>query len=287
VLESRRLLEQVADARAREEANHLKDNFLASISHDLRNPLTAASATSQVLLRRLDRTGAVEPERLRAGLESIGSSALQMSRLLDELLDHARLRLDRPLELKQVRTDLVELARRVARAHDSASDRHNIELRVMEDSLVGFWDDERLERVLQNLLSNAIKYSPAGGRVLVHVESENNNGRHWAVVVVQDEGVGIPETELDRVFTPFYRGSNVSQQIAGTGIGLATAREVVQQHGGSISVESVLGTGTTFRIRLPLEDLPSSPGDQSTAETPESENAAGDLERLAWDASPP
>src|SRR5919202_3191055 len=158
-----------AEAPAREEAYRLKDSFLASISHDLRNPLTAVGATAQLLRRRLDRTGTIEPERLRASVASIETSATQMAHLVDQLLDYARLQLDRPLDLNRQPTDLVDLARRVVASHETTSERHQVRLEAAELSLVGMWDQDRLERVLYNLLSNAIKYSPAGGQVRVGI----------------------------------------------------------------------------------------------------------------------
>jgi signal transduction histidine kinase len=173
VLESRALLQQVAEAQAREEADRLKDQLLASISHDLRNPLTAIGGTAQLLRRRLDRAGTVAPDRLRASVTSIETATGQMARLVDQLLDYARLQLDCPLELDCQPTDLVGLARRVVAAHETASDRHQLRLEATEPSLVGLWDQDRLERVLQNLLSNAIKYSPACGTVRVQIRREH------------------------------------------------------------------------------------------------------------------
>jgi signal transduction histidine kinase len=169
MLGARFLLEQLSQARAREEADHLKDEFLASISHDLRNPLTAVMGIAQLLDRRLDRGAYIEPERLRASLGSIQNSASQMTNLVDQLLDYARLRLDRPLDLNRQRTDLVELVRYVVASHETTSERHRITVETIEASLVGLWDRGRLERVLQNLVSNAIKYSPHGGEVDVKV----------------------------------------------------------------------------------------------------------------------
>src|SRR5579864_697500 len=154
VLGARFLLEQLSHARAREEADRLKDEFLASISHDLKNPLTAVVAIAQLLDRRLDRGATIEPERLRANLGSIKNSATQMTNLVNELLDYARLQLDRPLDLNRQPIDLVELVRSVVASHQAVSDRHQITVNAIEASLVGVWDRDRLERVLQNLVTN-------------------------------------------------------------------------------------------------------------------------------------
>jgi signal transduction histidine kinase len=119
-----------------------------------------------------------------------------------------------------------------------------------------------LERVLGNLLSNAIKYSPDGGEIAVTVEVEGRKGGgtegggdgegEWAVLTVRDEGVGIPAGEVPKLFERFFRASNVAGRIAGTGVGLAGARQIVAQHGGTIAVASEEGRGSAFTVRLPL-----------------------------------
>jgi signal transduction histidine kinase len=106
--------------------------------------------------------------------------------------------------------------------------------------------------VAANLLSNAIKYSPNGGDVRVRLRSEEDEVGRFAVLEVQDRGLGIPEDDLPRIFERFQRGTNVTGRIAGTGIGLAGAKQIVEQHGGGISVWSREGEGSTFTVRLPV-----------------------------------
>jgi signal transduction histidine kinase len=250
VLQSRFLIEDLASARGREEADRLKDEFLASISHDLRNPLTAVRGVTQVLERRLERNVPIEPERLARSLANIRGSTAQMASLIDQMLDYARLQMDRPLELALRRMDLVELTRRTVERFAATSDRHRLVLDASAPALVGEWDEARLERVMQNLVANAIKYSPQGGDVVVQVAEESSAGRHWAVVTVTDPGLGIPADDLPYVFDRFHRGSNVAD-IPGSGLGLAAARQVLEQHGGSIEVSSTPGQGSTFVVRLP------------------------------------
>jgi signal transduction histidine kinase len=113
----------------------------------------------------------------------------------------------------------------------------------------------RLERVLTNLITNAVKYSPDGGKVHVtlarEVQPEGNAG---VVLTVQDQGIGIPADELPLLFRPFHRARNVGIHIPGTGLGLASARQIIQQHQGELHVESEEGQGSTFIIHLPLEE---------------------------------
>jgi signal transduction histidine kinase len=106
--------------------------------------------------------------------------------------------------------------------------------------------------VLTNLLGNAVKYSPTGGDVVLSIEREVKQQRKMAVVRVADHGLGIPAADLPHVFEQFHRGSNVTGRVAGTGLGLAAARQIVEQHGGSLEVASQEHQGSTFTMRLPL-----------------------------------
>ena len=115
--------------------------------------------------------------------------------------------------------------------------------------MLGNWDGLRLGRVLSNLIDNAIKYSTDGGPVLVRVARDGD----WAVLAVEDRGIGIPAAELGRVFQRFQRGSNAVERAGGSGIGLASAHRIVESHGGSIAVQSQEGAGTIFVVRLPVK----------------------------------
>jgi signal transduction histidine kinase len=190
-------------------------------------------------------------------LDTINSVAARMATQVDELLDAAALRTGQPLALKPQATDLVAVARHAAATYQQTTDRHHIDVATDEDEVVGLWDGPRLERVLGNLLSNAVKYSPGGGAICVGIATEQADGAGWAVLSVQDHGVGIPTGDLPRLFEPFHRSANVVGRIAGTGIGLAAVYQIVTQHGGTVSAESEEGKGSTFTVRLPL--LP--PGD--------------------------
>lgn len=244
--------------REAQEALAVREEFLTSISHDLRTPLTSAKGFAQLLQRRLSRTGAATaPEVLSEGFQTIDASLTRMATLVGQLLDLSRLQTGRPLDLERGPTDLVALAERAVMEHTSSSDRDQIVVESDLDDLVGFWDAARLERVLGNLLSNAIKYSPQGGAVSLRITRRpgSEEGEGMAVLTVEDQGIGIRRADLPRVFDRFYRGSNVVGRIAGTGIGMAGARQIVEQHGGSIAVESAEGVGSTFTVTLPLAAL--------------------------------
>ena len=239
--------------RELQEAIRTRDEFLSSISHDLKTPLTTLKGQAQLIQRRLARADMEESQRAVEGLENIVNTASKMNRLINDLLDVAHLRVGRPLELRREPTDLVTLIQRLSAEQQQVAQHHTIRVESCVPTLVGEWDIARLERVVSNLLSNAVKYSPDGGNITVTVRQEEDDGTACAVLQVNDPGLGIPEDDLPHIFERFHRGANVAGRIAGTGIGLAGAKQIVEQHGGSISVESREGEGAAFTVRLPLD----------------------------------
>ncbi len=240
---------------ARAEAEHLagelrhavatRDDFLASAAHDLRNPLAAIRGAADLVERMLER-GDMPRERLDASIAHIQSASRRIGAMLDALLDLAQLQLGRPLELRKELQDVAALAREVVAQAQQASPRHTIRLDAPRE-LIALVDGARLQRAMDNLVINAVKYSPEGGEVGVALREEGAE----LVFSVHDRGIGIPPSEVEAVFERFRRGSNVAGRIGGTGIGLAGARQVVEQHGGSVQVSSALGSGSTFTVRLP------------------------------------
>jgi PAS domain S-box-containing protein len=237
----------VTDSRRALEA---RDDFVAVVAHDLRNPLTAVKGQIQMVRRRAARGEVPAVEQLIERLDTILSSIGALSTQIDELHDATRLQAGRRLDLRLRPTDLVALARECVASQRHTSDSHQLRFETAVGELIGTWDAARLERVIANLLSNAIKYSPSGGDILVQVSRD----RGWAVASVADHGLGIPVADLPLVFERFRRASNVSGQIAGSGLGLAGARDIVEQHGGTISVQSEEGRGSTFVLYLPLNE---------------------------------
>ena len=227
-----------------------KDEFLAAISHDLKTPATIIKGNANLLQRAVSR-GDEGSAQIAEGLEVIDESTAQLVRLVDELLDLTRLRMGHELELDTGPADLVKIVRRLATEYQKISPRHSISLETGTSRVVGDWDEARIERIVSNLISNAVKYSPKGGEITLQVRQEEVGDQEWAILVVRDNGIGIPPAEVDRVFEPYYRASNTAGTVSGSGIGLAGTRHIVEQHGGHITVESEVGD-TTFTVRLPL-----------------------------------
>jgi signal transduction histidine kinase len=191
-------------------------------------------------------------KEVTSGLQTIDDSTAHLVRLIDELLDLMRLRMGHAIELDLAPTDLIEIVRRLAGEHQKLSPGQEIAVETDLESIVGEWDRPRIERVVSNLVSNAVKYGARGREITITVGQELRDERPWAVLIVRNYGLGIPPLELDRVFDAYYRASNVSAAISGTGVGLAGARHIVEQHGGEIGVESVVGGTTTFTVGLPM-----------------------------------
>ncbi len=251
--QARELAERLDSAR-RELQRELqtREDFLASASHDLKNPLTSIRGGAQLLRRHVERSDEVDRARLTRVLSQIEAITAQLASQIDEMLEMTRYRMGRPVDLEPRTTDLLELARRVADQHQQATEQHVIRVDGDHGSIVGRWDAPRLERVVGNLLNNAVKYSPEGGAIVVTVAREREDAAEWAVLTVRDQGIGIPKDDLPHIFDRFQRSRTVVGRIAGTGIGLAAAKQLVEQHGGSIAVDSAPGRGSSFTIRLPI-----------------------------------
>lgn len=258
---ARRVATAMANARLHEEAVdavRIRNELLTSVTHDLKNPLANIKGFTQLLIRTARQIEPPVGTEMMTWLTRIDVTTTKMSDLLEELLDVARQQTGQTIELERQPTDLVALVQQVADVYQQTTQQVRIRVESAVPSLIGVWDALRLERVLANLVSNAIKYSPDGGDVSIGVAVEDREDTAWAVVTVRDEGVGIPSADLPHVFERFYRASNVSGQSSGIGIGLASVRWIVEQHGGTVGVSSQEGVGTVFAVRLPLAVTPQS-----------------------------
>jgi PAS domain S-box-containing protein len=241
-----------ASAEAAERASRAKSEFLSRMSHELRTPLNSVLGFAQLL--EMDELSEAHGEAVghvvRAGRHLLD--------LIDEVLDVARIEsgnLELSLEavpVLDVVADAADLARPMAEATSvdivvDASGASDVHVRA---------DRQRLLQVLLNLLSNAVKYNVVGGRVDVRVWTSPDRMVHFTVA---DTGVGIDASDIDRVFEPFDRLGAESRGVEGTGIGLTLTRHLVEHMGGSISVLSDRGTGTTFTVELPETSAPHSP----------------------------
>jgi signal transduction histidine kinase len=229
-----------------------RDDFLSAVAHELKTPLTVISGTTQLLRRRMQSDDAVAAA---PGLDRIMSAVARMTAFIEELLELVRRQADPTLELHRAATDLTELVRRVTSELTELSRGQAVDIET-EGEVIGHWDAVRLERAIANVLGNAFKYNSATGRVTVRIGIEESPQGRVAFCAVTDEGIGIPEADVTRIFERFARGANVAGRITGSGVGLTIVRHIVEQHGGTISVTSAVGRGSTFTIRLPLTTVP-------------------------------
>jgi signal transduction histidine kinase len=229
------------------ELDRMRDAFVATVSHELRTPLTSISGFLEMMEDEEHGVGAAG----RTYLDVIRRSTDRLHNLVEDLLLIAQIEARR-VELELAPVDLTELTRRSVEACRPTANERQVSLDVIADHppLVRA-DARRLEQVTDNLISNAIKFSATGGSVTVSIDSEGDSAR----LVVADTGIGIASDEVGQVFSRFFRASTASQAaIPGTGLGLSITRALVEQHGGSISLESVEGRGTTVTVHLPAAE---------------------------------
>src|SRR5687768_5867557 len=259
-LERERLLAiaQAAQKEA-EQANRLKDEFLATASHELRTPLTAVVGWSRML-----RTGKLDADNRARALDAIERNATLQTKLIDDLLDVSRiitgkLALDRrAIEMAHVVSDAVNTVRPAAEAK-------NITIETSFDAEAGpvLGDANRLQQVVWNLLSNAVKFTPKNGSIEVALHRVNSE----AEISVRDSGEGISSEFLPYVFDRFRQGDGKTTRMhSGLGLGLAIVRQLVELHGGTVNAQSDgPGLGATFKLRLPILSLNNVPGSKTAA----------------------
>ncbi len=234
----------VLDNSARHELEQRKDDFISMASHELRNPLTALKLQTSLLHRQLARQG------LQASAPALSRMEVQINkitRLVEELLDVSKIQSGK-LEYLQETVDLDALLREITDMMQQTNPSHTLVVRgAVQTSLIG--DRDRLGQVFTNLISNAIKYSPDAETV----EMDLSASPETVTIRVHDHGLGIPREQRDKIFERFYRAAGPKQRaIPGLGMGLFIVAEIVKRHGGTITVESEVGKGSTFTVTLPL-----------------------------------
>ena len=243
------LVREKAAREEAEEANHLKDEFLATVSHELRTPLTAILGWSNMLL-----AGKLEGEPRDRALEIIHRNAQSQNQLISDLLDVSRI-ISGKLRLDLRTVDLPKVVEAAVEATRPAAEGKGVSLTTSLDPHAGpvNGDADRLQQVVWNLLTNSIKFTPEGGRILV--ESKVVGTR--VEVTVRDTGMGISPEFLPHIFDRFRQANPGTNRIhGGMGLGLSIVRQLVELHGGSIRAESEgEGKGATFIVSLPFVAL--------------------------------
>ncbi|MFN2517211.1 MAG: PAS domain S-box protein, partial [Pyrinomonadaceae bacterium] len=246
--ERERLHESEREARAEaEKANHLKDEFLATLSHELRNPLNVILGYAEVLLRSEE---ARSSQFVRRAAEVLKRNALVQSRLVRDLLDLSRLHIGK-LSLNLEEVSLMTIINNAVEtvSEDVAAKQIKLKVEGFEEVIFVKADPLRLEQIIWNLLNNAVKFTPSGGAITIRVGSESDQ----AILTVEDTGPGIEPEFLPHVFEMFRQAdASSSRPHSGMGIGLALVRQLIDLHGGTVAAASVVGQGAKFTIQLPV-----------------------------------
>ena len=252
------MLSTIRDITAQRRAEAERDAFVASASHDLRQPLTLVKARCELILNTVGDDLTIA--ELKSHLLAIASSVDDVSEQLASLVDAVQLGAGVPVHVDPEPVEVMAWLREIVTIHQASTLAHVFRIHVPMTPVVVPIDKLRMRRVLNNLLSNAIKYSPAGGEILVRARTEQTTHHPARLVIeVADRGIGVPAADLPYIFEPHHRGGNAVASASGSGLGLAGVLAVVQQHGGNIEVESEEGLGTTFRLYLPVEPVKSTP----------------------------
>jgi signal transduction histidine kinase len=237
-------------ARRQKEARRL--DFYSIIAHDLRSPLSAMLMRSDLMLR--GHRGVLSSEMI-GDLRKMDGNMRRLVALINDFLDFARME-EAGHKMKRARVDVPQLISEVLDEFKPLveSTRQQIEFDVDQRGAIALGDKSRLQQVLTNLLANAIKFTPPAGRIVLRVHLYGQ----WCEVSVEDNGPGIPSDVLPSLFQRYSRAPSSHADVGGTGLGLLIVREIVEAHGGTVGVESVLGKGSRFWFRIPAADSVSS-----------------------------
>ncbi len=234
----------VSDESEAERVHEVRRDFVANISHELKTPIGALSLLSEAVLGAKD-----DPVAVFKFASRMQSESKRLTDLVQEIINLSKLQDSDPLQIAQELNiaDLISSA--IDQSQISADNRQiSVSHNEVKNVLV-LGDREQLIMAIQNLIENAINYSPEGTKVSVTASSEDG----IAEIAITDQGIGIPESEIDRIFERFYRVDPArSRQTGGTGLGLSIVKHVASKHGGEVKVWSVQGVGSTFSLRLPI-----------------------------------
>ncbi len=244
-IENERLLKEAEQARALQEADRLKSEFISTISHELRTPLAGIKGYTTTLLRKDVEW---DQDTKTEFLEIIDEESDKLRELIDNLLESSKVEAG-VLHINKQPILLARIAQRAVSEVTSRAKKFEFLVEFPPKFPIIEADPRRIEQILHNLLENAVKYSPNGGRIIIRGQV----GDDHVMVSVADQGVGIPEEQIDRIFERFHRVEHAQTRHAGgSGLGLSITRALVEAHGGKIWAESAIGSGSTFYFTLPL-----------------------------------
>ncbi len=227
------------------ELDQMKDEFVHTVSHELKTPLTSILGCSETLLEIRHELS----DDFAEILDILVDSAEHLKELIADLLDMSRLQTGR-MVLEKTPCDLRHGVDEIIGMLENNKNDCTLVVNIPEDMPPIDADYDKLKRVFQNFIGNAVKYSPAGGEVRIDIETAGD----MAVIKISDHGLGMPKDQLPFIFDKFFRvDSSTTASIEGTGLGLSIAKHIIELHGGTVDVVSTLGKGSTFTIKLPVQ----------------------------------
>lgn len=230
------------DITAEYEVDQMKSELVSTVSHELRTPLASVLGFAELML-----TKELKPERQKKYLETIYKEASRLTNLINDFLDIQRMESGKQTYEKK-RIDVIEVVQDLVNSFKTTNIQHQFSIELDKDQIDILGDEEKLIQVFTNLISNAVKFSPDGGKVTIRIRREDKH----VSIAIKDEGLGIPDEEVSKLFQKFYRIDNSDRRkIGGTGLGLAISKQIVEAHNGEIAVSSVQGEGSTFTVKLP------------------------------------
>lgn len=231
------------DMTREKELQRMKDEFIASAAHELNTPLSIIIGFTDLL----ESGEYSNREELLEYCALINEKAHALEKIVDDLLHVGKIEAGREIYLKVEPYNLAEHIERLVELYEKKSPDHQFEVNLMEDDVMVVADRHRLGQVFDNLLSNAVKYSPSGGLVKI----SGSRHEHELLICVADQGLGLTEEQVGRVFEKFYRVDNSNTAVRGLGLGLNISRSIIEAHGGRIWLRSTPGEGTRFYFTLP------------------------------------
>ena len=253
ILLNRQIAERLADLSVAntqlKKANELKDEFLANMSHELRTPLNSILGMAEILIEQV--YGDINDKQMKS-LQNISNSGYHLLSLINDILDLAKIEAGK-VELQLDSIDIDEICQASLAFVKQLAHKKQIKLilELVPEVTIMVADQRRVKQILVNLLSNAVKFTPEKG--LIRLEVKQNNTENTVIFAVRDTGIGIEKSALSRLFNPFEQvNSELTQQLEGTGLGLALVKQLAELHGGSVTVTSQVDQGSCFMVELPL-----------------------------------
>ncbi len=235
------------DVSRQRELDRIKSEFISTAAHELRTPMSVILGYAELLTDERTLTQ-FSPDDQREFLLEICNMSEKLAQIVDDLFDISRIEAGQPIPFAFVRCDLDNVVSAVVKRYRARCKSHRFELALAGEAWI-IADANKLTQVVENLISNAVKYSPGGGLVAVQTDCDEHECR----LIVRDEGIGMSEEQLERVFDKFYRADSSNTAISGLGLGMSIVRTIVEGHGGEIRIESRRGSGTCVTVRLPTD----------------------------------